>query len=130
MNSIKKWIPAKNIPNSLCIESITDDYNGLKIMLANEHDISQSLILHFSDYYGYRNFDESERLHTLNCYPELTVQWSLFIAENTDFIKWLYKESLEIVDRSEIKHYIIGTSNDIFEVLSSEVPEVIWGNAR
>ena len=124
MNNIEKWIPLNDIPEILYIDSIIDDYNGFRIIVTGEEKESKRFELNFENYYGYRNFNESERLRTLNDTPELTIKWSLFKAYNTDLIQWIVEESLGIVETSSVEHYVIATPDDILEVLSSSPPIV------
>lgn len=128
MAKIKKWTPYKGVSNSVCIESLIDDYNGLKVSMADESNEKITIELLFQNFYGYRNFNESERIKTLNEFPEIAVKWSFFIAIDSKFINWLINESERIVEKEKVVHYIITTADDIVEVLASEPPKVIIEN--
>jgi len=126
MNNIHEWHPIEHISKELpYIEYILDDYEGLKILLAYEKE-SKYMLITFDNFYGYRNFNESERLKTWAEMPELTTKWSLYRRKNSKFTKWLSSESLGIVEETNINHYIITTGDDVVEILAPEPPIVKW----
>lgn len=124
---IKKWIPLSDIPERLYLEGLHDDYEGFRLLLKGEGN-SKMLRISFQFNLGFRNFDESDRLKTLNLIPELCSKWSLFKVKDSTFTKWVIEESLEKYTNEELIHYIIATPNDIVEVLSMSEPKVEWLN--
>ena len=106
------------------IEALVDDYDGLKIILKGENidDIEKTII--FEDYYGYRNFDESFRLKTLNSFDVLCKPRVLFKVAHSDFLNWFKEESLSMYESEKLNHFIIATPNDIIDVISKEEPIV------
>ena len=122
MNNFIKWHPLESISKNLYVKSLYDDSEGFRILL--EGDGNLKILLSFENYYGYRNFNESERLKTWNQYSSLASNWSLYTAKNTAFTKWLSDESLGIVEENDITHYLITTEDDVIEILSSDPPTV------
>jgi hypothetical protein len=126
MKSLKPWQPLADIPAKLHLDSLQDDFTGLKLILSTEHENTPALIVLFEHYFSYRNTDESERMKTLNRYPILTSgKYPFFVLEESDFIEWLKRESLDTLDEN-LKHFIICTPNDIVDILSIDMPVVSW----
>lgn len=124
VKKVERWTPIDNMPSTLYVEELIDSYNGLKVLLKGEDENSQEFELKFENYFGYRNFNESERLKTINKFSFFSEGWSLFIANGTDFTSWLTDESLGTVDESDIYHIIINSPEDIIEVLTADLPVI------
>ena len=122
--NFERWFPAYTLPESVSIKSIVDTPSGLQVVLFDENSPSQGFELFFSFFYGYRNFNESERLMTFRKSSELMVKWSFFIANDSEFIEWFCKESDGVVDKTVVTHYVITTPDDLFEVLAPEPPSI------
>lgn len=124
---ITKWEPIHGMLSQLYVESLSDDYEGLKIILKGG-DISDRLLkVRFTSHLGYRNVDETYRLKTLDEHPILTEQWPLFKSIDNDFVQWMLSESYGTLDASTpYINYIICTPNDIVEIVSYEEPIVEW----
>lgn len=118
---ISKWKPHFKIETSIHLDTLIDNRNGLIIKIVTDDNIYYEI--EFSNYLGYRNFNESERLSLLEEYPILTEPKSFFfIGENTNFVKWLVEESLNILDSNDMNHFFIVTSDNIIEILCNETP--------
>lgn len=123
---IEKWKPfeAADFPADIQVEALHDDYEGFRVIVKGGIS-SEVYKIDFSDLYlGYRNFDESERLKFINSFPKDLRGWSLFLLTDSEFINWLTKESLEILSKDELKHFVIFTGDDIIEVLTLKDPVV------
>jgi hypothetical protein len=120
MSKFRLWQPKTEfeIPKEIFVESLTDNYSGLTITIQGENESSKLITIQFNDHYGYRNFDESERLKMFADNPILTSNWGLYVAEESDLISWLVKESHEVVNPQDVLHYLIVTPNDVIDVLS------------
>jgi hypothetical protein len=125
--SIQRWIPLEEIPEKLFLEGLHDDYEGFRLLLKGSGN-SKTLRISFEFVLGYRNFNESERLKTLNSIPELGKNWSLFIIKNSAFINWLIDESYNKYSEEELNHFVIATPDDVVEVISLNEPQVEWLN--
>lgn len=123
---IKKWIPKEDVPKTCYLEGLRDDYDGFRLFLKGEDENGATLTISFENHLGYRNFNESERLKTLNNYPSLGEKWTFFIVEESEFTKWIVEESSEIVREQDVTHYLIATPEDIVEVLAKEAPIFSW----
>ena len=119
---IKCDTPSINNIENIYIEKICDDYNGLCILVADESKFKK-IQIKFDYFYGYRNFNESERLKTLYTHAEFS-RSGIYKTQNSPFANWLTKESLGIVKSDQVWHYVIITPEDIFEVLTPEPPVI------
>ncbi len=123
MSKIVKWETSiENFPNAITIDGLYDDYEGFRILVRGGKP-SNVYRISFGDYYlGYRNFDESERLKSLSQFPVNCREWSLFKADDSDFIDWVHSESNHIQLKEDITHFYIVTQNDIVEILCLKEP--------
>lgn len=123
----KKWEPVKDIPSSLLCEGLHDDYEGFRVLLKGSGDKACTFRIVFGTALAYRNIDEGDlqkTLHSIVC----TEPCSLFIVENSTWLKWFQEESYGIHDDEEIIHYAIYTENDCIDILSAYPPVVEWLN--
>lgn len=118
---LHKWVPDPNIPSKLWYMISLVDKNGLLcIEISDDKDIS-SWSFTFKSYLSYRNTDEGDRLKFLS---ELKGQqpWSLYLVENSKYIKWFDEESCSKWDPKSIFHYTFFTQDDLIDVLALEIP--------
>ena len=111
-----------NDENFYCYE-IIDNKDGLTIKLSSESN-NKNLIVKFDKAIGYRNFDEGDRLFTLDNHPEICVPHSFFMSRNSELINWLRKESNEMYCNTNVICYLFATPDDIIEVLSLHKPVI------
>jgi hypothetical protein len=122
----KKWIPIKDIPDTLVLFGLHDNYEGFRILLRDEktHGVMR---IFFDSFVSYRNTSEVYLLKTLH-ERKGVVKWPLFIVENSGFLKSLHEE--EDVDKQLFTekpiHYAIITPNNCIDVISSSLPKVEW----
>ena len=121
--NIEDWNPLeKSNDLTYYIESLSDNSEGLKIVLKGEKKDDKEITMIFEDYYGYRNFDESFRLKTLNNCESLCQPRVFFKVKKSNFLNWFNTESFELQNTESLTHYILATPNDIIEVISDEMP--------
>jgi hypothetical protein len=125
-NIYKNWEPLKNIPRKLCCEGIHDDYEGFRILL-RENNYSSVLRILFDAVRSYKWSDESDLLKTVASINDAG-RSSLFIVDNSSWVKWFHEETYDIYKDSDIKHFAIYTSDDCIDVLSEFEPKVEWLN--
>ena len=121
----KKWIPIDGIPKRLFCEAIHDDYEGFRILLRGEDNSSSMLRITFESLLAYRNIDEGNRLKTMEQATNFGSS-SLYIVEDSTWIKWFNEESYGIHKSNKIIHYAIYTPNDCIDVLSEYEPKIEW----
>lgn len=121
----KKWLPIEGIPKKLYCEGIHDDYEGFRVLLKEEDSQSLVVRLTFETVLAYRNIDESYLLRTvdnINSPGEST----LYIVENSLWVKWLHEESYGTLEGKNITHYAIYTPNDCLDILAEHEPKIEW----
>ncbi len=122
------WEPIKGIPSELFVEALHDDYEFFRILLKGKSPQSKMLRIYFDSIFAYRNLDESYRLRTWNKFKGDRPS-SLFIVENSKWLKWFHEESQGLYHENPIKHYAIHTVQDCIDILSEYEPLVEWLNA-
>jgi hypothetical protein len=125
-NIYKKWEPLKDIPRRLYCEGIHDDYEGFRILL-RENDRSPVLRIMFDTVRSYRKSDEGDLLRTIASINDPS-RSSLFIVDNSSWVKWFHEETYDIHKDRDIKHFAIYTPDDCIDVLSEFEPKVEWLN--
>jgi len=124
--SFEKWIPIDDLPETLYLEAIHDDYEGFRLLLKGDEDHNKTLRITFDPALSYRNTDEGDLLKTIG--KQEFEQWSLYTVRNSSYSEWFADESCGIHDDENIIHYAIYTPNDCIDILSVYPPEVEWLN--
>lgn len=124
--SFEKWIPIDNLPETLYLEAIYDDYEGFRLLLKGDAKQDKVLRITFDPALSYRNTDEGDLLKTID--EQDFGGWSLYVASNSDYLRWFHKESHGIHEGVDIVHYAIYTPNDCLDILSAYLPKVEWLN--
>lgn len=119
------WTPVDSIPATLHCEALHDDYEGFRILLRSEDTISPVLRVFFDAPLAYRNLDEGSLIRTLARLRPRGIN-SLFIVDNSTWLKWFLEESCGIYEGRQITHYAFLTPNDCIDVLSEIEPRVEW----
>ncbi|MFA6095073.1 MAG: hypothetical protein WC757_04285 [Candidatus Paceibacterota bacterium] len=128
MNDIYiNWEPLKDIPRVLYCEGIHDDYEGFRILLVGEDERSPILRIKFDSARSYKNSDEGDLLKTIASINN-PGRSSLFLVENSSWIKWFHEETYGIHKNKNFKHFAIYTPNDCIDVMSEFAPIVEWLN--
>ena len=119
-----KWEPIENIPKTLYLEGLHDDYEGFRLLLRNDKT-GGMLRLTFDSHLSYRNTDEGDLLKTGQVAQGFT-KWPLHTVEESRFLKWFHDESLNIhVDDNPI-HIAVITPNDFVDIIAISLPKVEW----
>jgi hypothetical protein len=123
---MEQWVPGDNIPEELFLDEIVDDYKGLSLSLRGE-DSDRVLLIQFGLHVlSYQSTIEHCVLKTIDDNPNLKVPWPLFVSSDSDYIKWLVKESYMIIEKETKIHYLIKHADGIINIVSSQTPEVKW----
>lgn len=124
----KPWRPLDGIPSPLWLEAVHDDAEGLRFLLRGEKPSEPTLRIRWDTYVCYRNINESFRLRTWAQTPELQGPQSLFIAENSSWLRWVVDESGGALDENTLTHYAIYTPEDCIDIVAQHPPDVDWPN--
>jgi hypothetical protein len=103
------------------VTSIIDDKGGLNISIKQYRKGDLSGQLHFGAHYAYRNFNASD---LYGYWLELGQNFltGLYVAEDSDLLRWATKQSVYDKLDDEVAHYMLVTAEDVLEVLSYEPP--------
>ena len=105
-------------------EALHDDNEGFRIILEHESGKGPLLKVTFGKFLAYRNIDESNRLKLWNEHKDIAEKHTFYEVENSIWVKWFVNENKGKYESSEIKHYMILTSQDVIEVLSYDEPQI------
>lgn len=122
-----KWQPNAEIGNkSYDIESITNDYNGLKITLVDEENVK--IIIEWegvieswccSREEARFKFIASEWQQIRKKYSN----WSFFKVDESPYINWVYEEGGGFEEKESYIHFMIVTLNHVIDVISMSEPD-------
>jgi len=122
----KQWMPIDDLPDTLYLEGLHDDYEGFRLLLRGELPQSPMLRIVFDPALAYRNIDEGNYLKGITDSNVSSLSGTLFLVENSGFLSWFHSVSLEIHSQEHVKHYQIYTPNDRIEILAKVLPKVEW----
>lgn len=127
-NILSIWDPVSDVYNNMLqVESFTDNYDGIQILL-KEYQGERYLKIKFEgNVFLYRNTNESYLLKK-NVYviDQNNLKSSLFVVKSSLFLQEFHEKSLSIYEGWEIIHYFIRTPQDCIDILSDEIPVVEW----
>ena len=117
------YFPVDYLPFHIFVETVVDNYDGLKIFMKGKDQEDPILEIFFHEKILYRNIDESYFCRTID---SASAQRSspFVLVENSQLLKWFHEESYEIYKGDDIKHYLFFSGNDCIDVLSSSQPQV------
>lgn len=130
MEKWNRWVPLENLQPKYDVDSISDSFEGLKIILSDIKDTSKKVVFTFDGLIdSYRSSDEGFALRKLddlgkNYGENFYKNWTFFTVEHSDYIQWLSNESCGIYDLIPKKHYSFLAANTIVDVISLEEPKV------
>lgn len=125
-----KWEPIKNLSRKYYLESLVENHDGLKIMLSSAENDAKQILIYFQDSVkAYRKTDESFILLTLHYLGEnygsaFYGNWDFFIVENSEYLNWIIKQSHEIYEPHDFKHYCILASDVMIDIIAGYEPTV------
>jgi hypothetical protein len=104
-------------------KEIKSNEEGLKLLLLSS-DKKESLAILFKDYAGYRIHDEEDRQAFTGRNSESLANWPIYTIEESPYISWLIDEKGYIGNLKHLKHYMIITEFEIFDILSYVAPDI------
>jgi hypothetical protein len=120
----KKCIPIKDIPDTLVLFGLHDNYEGFRILLRDGKS-SRVLRIRFDSFFTYRNTDIGYLSRTM-LEKNKFVKWPLFTVKNSMFLQCLQEENPEKQLNEKPVHYAIITPNNCIDVISESSPKVEW----
>ena len=122
-----KWLPINGIPLPLDLEELCKNEHGLTLLLNSEDHSDQFLHLHFSECEAIKEIGDefkSKFWHEI----DLEEDCALFIVEKSEWLESFHIESENHFRELPLQHYVIWTTENWIEILSSVKPLVQWKN--
>jgi hypothetical protein len=106
------------------------DKNGiLEIKLVGP--VSEKLSLVFDSFIAYRKVDEGDAQVVLSHISALKLQGlSFYEVEKSSFVEWFVNQTFGVRDQNKIKHIAVHTVDDVIDVLSLSMPEIVSGTTN
>lgn len=129
----KQWVPINdyiglmyNIKTEVCNNCLILDYE-------NESGSKKMTLRFEKGFFSFRNTEEGsfektfENMITKKADEESIKRypWLMFMVENSNYVKFFNKQSMDIYKHIDIQHYVIISDDIITEVLSTTPPIVI-----
>jgi len=124
----EQWRPREGLAKRYNIRSITENSEGLVLLLSEEEIDNRGLSISFGYTAGsYRSIDETLChmliLNLKEAYgAAFYTQWTFFIVKNSNYNKWLNEYSAEIGDYIGYTHFSLLTSELVVDVLATQPP--------
>lgn len=128
-SEIVKWDILKNINNSgLNIKSISDDFNGLTVVLENNE--LELLTIKWVDVDSYCCSTEEVRFKFIaGEWQEVRKEfpdWSFFKVTNSSYIKWVKEQAGGFMDEDELIHFMIVSMDYVLDIVSKYEPNEFY----
>jgi hypothetical protein len=123
-----RWEPAANLSTNYYTKSIIDTPEGFKVNLFDNS--GKKILVSFpNSVFAYRSTDESFIYDTLdflekNYSKTFYTDWSFFKIENSEYLEWLKKQSGEMYEVYNLKHFCIFTINCMIDIANDSGPEI------
>lgn len=124
-DSIIKYDIDLIIEEELNVESITDDVNGLNILLHSEK-LENRIQIVFDSPISYRNTNESYLVKLWSETDDDVLGNVFYKIENSSYKGFFHEMSLGIYKDWNVVHYAIYTGQDCIDVLSVAEPMIRW----
>jgi len=117
------WEPGKSITENKYLEGISYHDGNLIISLKSLNEKDPVLNITFKNHFSFRNTNESFRLKSL--YND-KFQNGLNYSNDTRYLRWIKEETGGAYDDVNPIHYLIGSNDDITDVISGSAPILTW----
>lgn len=124
-----RWEPSANLSKKYYSKAITDIADdGFRIQLF-DRDGKKVLVSFPISVEAYRSTDDSFVYDTLdfldkNYGTEFYAEWTFFKIENSEYLKWMKKQSGEMFECYQLQHFCIFTINCMIDVITNYEPKV------
>ncbi len=125
-----QWKPIPGLANKYNIVEISDNVKNFIIFLSESGNEKNKLKLIYEvSVDAYRSTEESFRDATMlqlkqKYGGEFYWNWTFFKIQNSEYLQWLAKESLGIVDPHTYTHFSLIATNSIVDIVTTYEPKV------
>jgi hypothetical protein len=120
-----KWFPIEGIPFPLDLEELRKNEHGLSILLNSEDHSDQFLQIHFSECEAIKEIADEFKTKFWH-EADIEEDYALFIVENSKWLETFHVESENHFSELPLQHYVIWTTENWIDILSSTIPIVKW----
>jgi len=125
-SEIIKWDILNNINNScLNIKSISDNYDGLTVILENNE--LELLTIRWADVESYCRSTEEVRFKFIaGEWQQVRKEFpncSFFKITNSSYIKWIKEQAGGFMDEEELIHFMIVSMDYVLDIVSKYEPD-------
>lgn len=125
-----QWLPVDGLAKKYFADEILDGMDGFKIMLTDPAEEDKKVNIIFEDSVrAYRSTDESLRQETIrfidNKYgTRFYAECTFFKVRNSEYIKWIEKQSYGVFDTEKLTHFSIIAMDSIIDVIATYEPRI------
>lgn len=114
----EKWnLEIENFPNQIYIAEILLNAEEFRVIIQDVENEESKYAIKFKGLVGFRNFDEGDRVSSLDDYRWGANEGGMYKTQKSDFINWLQEENGGRYNEEDIIHYSIVTLDDILDVI-------------
>lgn len=109
------------------ILSIRDDFDGLNIIVEDNQSGVKKGKFFIDKYHGYRNFNEADLVkywHKIGGVKHT----GLYVSADSSLMRWAADQCIDEMLAPQVKHYMIVSVDDVFEVLCFDEPKFSFEN--
>lgn len=123
---IVKWDILKNINSyGLNIKSISDDFDGLTVILENNE--LELFLIRWADVESYCRSTEEVRFKFIaGEWQQVRKEfpnWSFFKVTNSPYIKWIKEQAGGFMDEDKLIHFMIVSTDYVLDIVSKYEPD-------
>ncbi|MBI9052076.1 MAG: hypothetical protein JEZ00_21860 [Anaerolineaceae bacterium] len=125
-----KWEPIQGLSRHYYVDLIIDSFDGFFVVLTDAENENKKIEIKFLDSVkAYRSTDEVYRIHLVSTLrethgEEFINEWALFKVKNSDYKKWLTKQSYDFFDSDTTTHFSIIGGESIVDIIANYDPIV------
>ena len=124
-----RWYPSEvSLAPKYHIDTIIHDLDNFRMLLTDKQNEKQQVWVIFEHSIDiFRNTDESYCLKTITMLTEkhgkeFYTEWTFFKVENSEYLRWIFEQSLETFPQEWYTHFAFLEDNSIVDVVSNYEP--------
>lgn len=118
-DTFEVWEAGRSISENKYLESISYKAGKLVIRLKGTEENAHILTITFNDHFSFKNTNESFRLNSIH---RDKFQNGINYSRDSGYLRWIKEETTGVYDDMDFVHYLIGSNDDITDVISASAP--------
>ena len=125
-----KWEPVSGLAEKYDIDSIIDDIESFRMLLATGDESKKKVRVIFEESVdAYRRSDEALRVDLIGDLRQqyggnFYGKWTFFKVENSTYLRWISEQSCTIADSLPYMHFAFIAGNFVVDVIAFYEPKV------